>query len=141
MSTSTTTPRVEGTPGPSIRPGPGDLVLVRIGDHHRPMIVTVVTIVPIYTRIAATVENPQAEAVRREVRLSGTIFCEPEDHTAPAFRGALDQLHDPARIHGRPDRLLNIAYAECLRQGSGVGEWLSRPGPGPAVLATRQGDQ
>ena len=61
-----------------------------------------------------------------ELRLSGTVFCEPEDHTTPAFR-LTPSATDPMRFHGRPERLTPACYATGLREGTGIGEWTTRP--------------
>jgi len=154
MHTSTTTPPGAGTPAPSTRPAApdrlegtlqassgqitrlitlGDVVLVKLDEGvRRPMIVSVVAQLPIYDRIHATVENPTAASTGKELRLSGTIFCEPEDQTLPALRSGVDRPNDPARIHGRPDRYHPIVYGEALRPGSGIGEWITRPTNLPA---------
>jgi hypothetical protein len=111
----------------------GEIVLVKLDETiRRPMIVSSVLTVPIYDRINATVENPRAEPVRHELRISGTIFCEPEDHTLPGLRGTIETVHDPGRIHGRPDRYHTIVYGEALKPGPGIGEWVTRPSILPA---------
>lgn len=102
------------------RPQVGEVVLVKIDDtQRRPMLVTRAALTEIFAKTA------DREATQ-EFRLSGTIFCEPEDHTAPAFRGAVDKLNDPAKIWGRPDRMLPLGYAEYLGEGGGVGQWIPR---------------
>jgi len=124
MSSSTTTPTAEAPQGPStegrratetrragIRDVPqvavGDIVLVLIDQGvRRPLLVT---------------------AVSSSGRVSGTICCEPEDHTRPAFRGWAPGGDDPARISGRPDRLLPLAYGDGLAEGAQVGQWIPRP--------------
>lgn len=102
----------------------GDLVLVRIDEGiRRPLLVTAVATLDIPERSTPTV----AEASSPSFRVSGTIFCEPEDHTRPAFRGWAAGGADPARITGRPDRLLPLGYGEHLVEGVGVGQWIRRP--------------
>lgn len=99
--------------GASPRPQIGDMVLVTMGPEiRRPLLITAAGMQPIGPSSAP------AEAFR----LSGTLFCEPEDHVLPAFR-LLSTASDPARIHGRPDRLLPIAYGEHLAEGTGIGQW------------------
>lgn len=106
----------------------GETVLVKLDENvRRPMIVTATAEIPIYDRVNATVENPQAAPTTVEFRASGTIFCEPEDHTTPGLRGQGERPNDPARIHGRPDRYHPIVYGEALRPGTGIGEWIKRP--------------
>lgn len=56
-------------------------------------------------------------------RVSGTIFCEPDDYSRPALRGAMDRAGDPGRIEGRPSRTTPIAYGHRLAPGSGIGQW------------------
>lgn len=97
----------------------GDLVLVRVDEGlRRPMIVT----------FAGSVA---AGGLKREFRLSGTLFCEPDDYSRPIFRGAFDRTADPARFHGRPSRTCSVAYAEFLAEGSGMGQWITKPTNSP----------
>lgn len=130
MNTSTTTPTPAGTAGPSTErpaaprtpavgaPQAGDLVLVRLdAGTVRPMQVTSAGYVPV-----GALHSPNQER-----RVSGVIFCEPDDHSLPAFR-MLGTTGDPARIHGRPERLLPIAYGEHLKAGTGIAEWTMREG-------------
>jgi len=93
----------------------GDIVLVRVDEgQRRPMIVT----------FAGQV-NTGPE--KREFRLSGTVFCEPTDYAGPIFGGKFDRAQDPARFHGRPSKTCPVAYGECLAEGSGMGQWITRP--------------
>lgn len=73
-----------------------------------------------------------SDAPRLEQRVSGSIFCEPDDHTTPAFRNGIGSHGDPARIHGRPERTWPVAYGEYLKEGVGIGEWQPRPTNLPA---------
>lgn len=132
---SSTTPPAGDTPAPStepaaplpdpapfvgislVHPDIGDIVLVRIDlATWRPLLVTAAG----YTAIDAQVPET-------EFRLSGTIHCEPEDHTTLAFRGGADRYDDPARIYGRPDRLFPFGYGERLKEGHGMGNWRRKP--------------
>lgn len=136
-STSSTTPPAAGSPAPSTRPAgstppvviaAGDVVLVRLDESvRRPMIVTAVVRAVIHERATPTV----AEASHEELRVSGTIFCDPEDHSTPAIRST-GTHGDPARIHGRPDRFTPFVYGECLKPGMGIGEWIKKPANLPA---------
>lgn len=56
-------------------------------------------------------------------RVSGTLFCEPDDYARPIFRGALDRRDDPARIEGRPSHLIPVAYGHRLAPGTEIGQW------------------
>lgn len=99
----------------------GTVVLVQIAaDVARPLLITSVREIEIFERTSLTTPPTLP---RRERRVSGTLFCEPDDHVLPAFRGALDHPYDPARIAGRPDRLLPLAYAEHLQPGLAIGQW------------------
>lgn len=126
MTTSSTTPPAAAPAGPSTKaetPRMGDLVLVRLDrDLVRPMLVTSAVFVPVGVRTTPTVENPTGLPGAVERRLSGVLFCEPDDHTAQVFR-TVGVAGDPARVHGRPDRQLPIAYGEYLRCGTAVGQW------------------
>ena len=132
MTATSTPPTIEPSAGPSteaaavakagqqIAVALGAIVLVCLGQGiQRPMIVS------------------GRELYRKddrsdpELRLNGSIFCEPEDHTTPAFR-ELATKQDPARIHGHPQRTFPVAYGEWLRRGSGIGEWMTRPTNLPA---------
>lgn len=112
-------------PAPRPRPAPirvviGDIVLLKLAPNIiRPMQVT------------ARDLWRKDDKTDPELRINGTIFCEPEDHTTPAFR-SLMQAGDPARIHGRPERTHPVAYGEMLRRGTGIGEWQPRPTNLPA---------
>lgn len=100
----------------------GDIVLVLIdAGERRPMLVTAASTVVVRPAHGTTPEQS-------EFRLNGTIFCEPDDHSAHAFRGGIDKQGDPARLHGRPDRVHPLAYGECLAQGSKLGQWIRRGG-------------
>jgi hypothetical protein len=99
----------------------GDTVLVQIdADVRRPMILTKVGLVEIFTR-------PSDTQSRTEFRVSGILFCEPDDHTCAAFRGGIDRVGDPAAISGRPDRVLPVGYGEALSYGTELGQWIPRP--------------
>lgn len=88
----------------------GDIVLVKVDEQvRRPLLVS---------------------AAHPDGSVSGSIFCEPEDHTRPAFRGW--ESGDGARITGRPDRLLALGYGELLQPGSKLGQWIPRPTNLPA---------
>lgn len=103
----------------------GDTVLVKIDQEvRRPMIVSTVELIEVGLRDTPTAA---AQDSRRELRVSGTIFADPLDHTAPAFRGAVDRQGDPARITGRPDRMLSQGYGEHLAPGMGIGQWIPKP--------------
>lgn len=122
MSTSTTTPPAAGMAGPSTslpaapRLKVGDIALVALdATVSRPLLISAVAQVQILPTVFAP-EGP------REWRVSGVLFCQPEDHSTLALRGASDRAGDPARFHGRPDRLTPYVYAECLRLGTGLGE-------------------
>lgn len=134
MSSTSTTPTAGDTPGPSIEAPPpsgrlpqvGETVLVKVDlEVVRPLLVTAVTRLQQPLPGAAPGDRVP---VRTTVRVSGTIFCDPEDHTRPAFRGTLDTVADPAHISGRPDRLLPLGYGELLLEGRAVGQWQFRPG-------------
>ncbi|MGH7418838.1 MAG: hypothetical protein ACREKB_13790 [Candidatus Rokuibacteriota bacterium] len=102
----------------------GDLVLVLVDQGvRRPLLVTAAGMVHIHERATPT----RAASGWDAFRVSGTLFCEPDDHTRPALRGWSAGGADPARIHGRPDRLLPLAYGECLAEGSEIGQWITRP--------------
>lgn len=102
----------------------GDLVLVKLDEHiRRPLLVSSVHQI--------NVAPPMQEA-RLETRISGTLFCEPEDHSTPAIRSLGQGTPDPARITGRPDRHQTGCYAEHLKEGMGLGEWVTRPTNLPA---------
>lgn len=136
MSPSTTTPTAEAPRAPSIRGTlltarvqVGDIVLVRVEEGvYRPLLVTVTGMVTVHDRATPTVEPHSREVFR----ISGTIFCEPDDHARPLFRGWTAGGTDPARVTGRPDRLLTLAYGEYLVEGPGVGQWMTRPTNLPA---------
>lgn len=116
-SPDSTTPPPAASAIPSTnRPRIGDTVLVcLLRGIYRPLMVTRACVVPIHQ---IGLPGPQ-----EEFRLSGVIFCEPEDHNTDALRGGAERPHDPARIHGRPDRLTPYAYAEALAPGDGIGQW------------------
>lgn len=143
MSTSTTTPPAAAGAGPSINAPagagrvtpppvdkvalgvqPGDVVLVLLEPGiRRPMMVTRIGPVIIHAR-----QTPTAAAQSHdEIRASGVLFCEPEDHNTVALRTLGQDYLDPARIHGRPDRHGPYAYAENLAPGVGIGQWITRP--------------
>ena len=103
----------------------GDTVLVLLdAGVRRPLIVTRQGKVPLYASQSVLVVD------RHEYRVSGVILCEPEDHATPVARGYLGSGQtpaDPARVHGRPDRLTPFLYAEHLAPGMGLGQWITRP--------------
>lgn len=124
MDPASTTPLI-APPAPrstSLRPSVvelGDIVLLKLDEAvRRPLLVTWIGPVDI--------SSPSAQTPQIETRISGTLFCQPEDHSTPALRTLGQLSHDPARIHGRPDRLLPQCYAECVREGVGVGEWITK---------------
>ena len=107
---STTIPIPAAPGGPSTDQPPavqvGDMVLVWVDlTLVRPMIVT---------------------SLQPEKRISGTLFCEPDDHTRPVFRGAIDRRNDPARIEGRPSANYPVGYGKSLQEGTGLGNWSRR---------------
>lgn len=129
-----TTRTAADTPGPSTKGGGagppqgspgsrvelGDIVLVKLDEGvRRPMMISALETVE--------VGGVMAQAGRRELRVSGTIFAEPEDHSTPAFRGLSDRADDPARIIGRPDRHFPLGYGAYLAEGMGIGQWITRP--------------
>lgn len=91
----------------------------------RPMIISAAGLVTIHARQTPTADQRSWE----EFRVSGTIFCEPEDHNTTAVR-TLGSLQDPARIHGRPDRYHPMVYGESLAPGTGIGQWIPKPPQG-----------
>lgn len=104
-ATTSTIPTAEVGAGRSTNVQQGDCVLVKIDEAiRRPMMVA---------------------ALHPDGSVSGTIFCEADDHTRPAFRGWSDQ--SGARITGRPDRLLPQGYGELLQPGPLLGQWIPRP--------------
>lgn len=103
----------------------GDRVLVRLDvGTLRPMMVTNCGLID--------VSPPSSREPQLEFRVNGTIFCEPEDGSSAAVRTLGQSGTDPARLHGRPDRLLPLCYGESLKEGSEIGQWSikgqSRPG-------------
>lgn len=109
------------------QPRVGDIVLIRVDEAGtlRPMIISRAEVVDLHVR---TTPTTPPEAGTRELRLCGTIFAEPDDHTRTAFRGWAAGGADPARITGRPDRLMALGYGEWLASGSGVGQWRLKGG-------------
>lgn len=107
------------------KPKIGDTVLVRMDPTgiERPLLITWAGMVPIYDRLTPTVDNPLNDPIKQQFRVSGVLFCEPDDHRLDIFRGALDRPHEPAKIATRPDRLFPMCYAESLAPGSRVGDW------------------
>lgn len=119
-----------GRPGPPPQEAPpqpqiGDTVLVRMDPTgiERPLLITWAGMVPIYDRLTPTVDNPLNDPIKQQFRVSGVLFCEPDDHRLDIFRGALDRPHEPAKIATRPDRLFPMCYAESLLAGGRVGDW------------------
>lgn len=106
------------------KPRIGDTVLVLLDPGvRRPLLVTFAGMVTIHERQTADVSS------RDEFRVSGTLFCEPEDHTSTAIRTLGSRPGDPAKIYGRPDRHMPIAYAEHLAPGPAIGQWTMRTQP------------
>ena len=130
MNSATTTPTAGPLAGPSTKaaapspvakpamgagPAIGEIVLVKLAPNVlRPMIVS------------GRELWRKDDHTDPELRLSGTICCEPEDHTCPAFRQSPSGA-DPARFHGRPERIHPTAYAEGLGRGLEIGQWITRP--------------
>ncbi len=125
---STMTPPAAASATPSTklaaRAQIGETVLVLLAPGvRRPLLVTGLGVV----------EVGRLHEVRREVRISGTLFCEPEDHLQTLIRaGSHGVAGDPAQFHGRPDRHQPFVYAEHLKEGPGIGEWQPRPTGLPA---------
>lgn len=108
MDNGSTTPAAGGTPTPSTDPQLGDTLLVQVATGiWRPLIVTDVRI----------------PLDGGPLLIDGTLFCQPEDHTLTVFRGWSD---GHARVTGRPDRHLTIAFAEGLTAGARIGQWRRR---------------
>jgi len=85
------------------RPEVGDTLLVNIGEGQlRPVMVTAVS------------------DSHEGVRVSGVVFCDPGDHTLPAFRGT-------PGISGRPDRMSPYGLVSFITEGWDVGQWRRRP--------------
>lgn len=121
----TTTPQVAPGVAPSttdkagVAVGPGDIVLVLIEPGvRRPLIVTVSGMVDVYDG------QNSMKVIAQAYRASGTLFCEPQDHAAHIFRTNWVPNGDPARVSGRPDRLMSMCYAENLGMGHGIGQWI-----------------
>jgi hypothetical protein len=101
----------------SPRPQVGDLVFVQLDPGvFRPLLITAT---PTITLVIDG--TPQTQ-----FRISGTLFCEPEDHSTSAIRTLGTGTRDPARFHGRPERLTPCIYAEALAEGPGLGQWQGR---------------
>lgn len=120
---STSQPAALQPPGVQSRRHPaievGDIVLLKLDEHvRRPLLVT--WIGPVDTAA------PDSHTSHFETRVSGTLFCQPDDHSTVALRTLGQISQDPARIVGRPDRLLPQCYAECVREGMEVGEWVTK---------------
>lgn len=120
-ATPSTNPVVAATAWPTAtRIRVSDLVLVKLDtDIIRPMLVTWVGRV----RVGRPLVDQEQ---RTEVRVSGTIFCEPDDHLTSALRG-FGAPDDPARFHGRPERYHTTIYGEQLAYGTSIGQWVPRP--------------
>lgn len=117
-NTGISTPEAGKTPStrPAAPPRIGMQVRVRLDVNvWRPLIISALPLVPIGS---AMDKDPQLEQ-----RVNGTIFCEPEDHTTLALRTLGEGTRDPARIFGRPERTLPLAYVENLARGEGIGQW------------------
>lgn len=125
---STTTPAAAAGPARSTSgkpktPGIGDIVLVLLDPGvRRPLIITRAGLITLYDRQTPTADQKTWE----EFRVSGTLCCEPEDHTSTAHR-TLGSTSDPARIHGRADRHVPVCYGEHLAPGPGIGQWIPKP--------------
>jgi len=65
-------------------------------------------------------------SLQAQGRISGTLFCEPDDHSRPVFRGAIDRRNDPARIEGRPSANYPVGYGKSLQEGTSLGNWSRR---------------
>lgn len=113
------------TGGPGAAPSTTKAPLIQVGDDvfvcldtmiHRPMKVTAVT------HLTLKVEGRDVTSVRA----SGVVFCEPEDHSTHAIRTLGSGTKDPARFHGRPERLNPFVYGELLSEGTGYGQWRRR---------------
>lgn len=123
MSTGTTTPQGDRGAAPStIRSDVGEIVLVLIEPGiRRPLLVASHGAASVYDA------HNSLTVVATSYRVSGTLFCEPEDHAASIFRTQWAPNGDPARVTGRPDRLMPLCYAECLGPGHGIGQWIPKP--------------
>lgn len=128
MSTGTTTPPAGAGAGPSTtrREGvtvePGDVVLVLLEPGiRRPLMIAKVGMVDVHDGMIST------KVIGQAFRVSGTLFCEPDDHTTLLFRTKWSDNGDPARVTGRPDRLMPLCYVENLGHGLGIGQWIPRP--------------
>lgn len=135
MAASTMTPTPAATAGPStegLAAGPalartpqiGEVVLVTVDAGpriRRPLMITRVDV--------HTVEQIQdgAKVLVTTARVSGTLFCEPDDYARNFLRGAYDRAGDPARVEGRPSKVNPVAYGYKLGPGTGVGQWEFRP--------------
>jgi len=120
---STLTDAPSAAPSTNLRRQPvvevGDTVLVKLEEGvRRPLLIT---------RIGPVNIAPPMQPEVHESRVSGILFCEPDDHSTIAVRTLGQGSRDPARITGRPDRHLPLCYAEDLREGMGIGEWIARP--------------
>lgn len=61
--------------------------------------------------------------------VSGVVFCDPGDHTLPAFRGH-------TAFSGRPDRFTPFGLAEGITEGQNLGQWRHRAWTGPTFTIT-----
>lgn len=103
----------------------GDTVLVLLAEGvRRPLIISGLGI--------REVGRPTDLHPQRELRVSGTLFCEPEDALQGVIRQSDLGTSDPTRFHGRPDRQQPWVYAEHLAEGGGIGQWQPRPTGLPA---------
>lgn len=130
MGTSTTIPTPEVTAAPSTEPPAaptrtptvGDIVLVTVDPLiQRPLIVS---------RVQQHVQERTTNGVKTLLstpRVSGTLFCEPDDYARNLLRGAFDRQGDPARVEGRPSRVNPVAYGYMLGPGAGIGQWEFKP--------------
>jgi hypothetical protein len=116
VAPSTEAPAAQGaarrTAGAPALVAVGDTVLVQLGDSIiRPLLITCIGR---YTPPNGPIE----------VRINGTLFCEPDDHNSPAFRRPGSS--DPSEITGRPTLQSPCCFAYMLREGRAPGEWTPR---------------
>lgn len=91
----------------------GDTVLIHMEDDTtRPMIVSAVGLL---------------HKGGKGLRLSGAIFCLPGDRLT-----ALDGRDDPAQVYGQTSLHNVVLYGSLLKEGSGPGQWVTRPTNLPA---------
>jgi hypothetical protein len=94
----------------------GDTVLIHMEDNTtRPMIVSGVGLL-----------HKGGKGVT-SLRLSGAIFCLPGDRLT-----TLDGRDDPAQVYGQTSLHQVVLYGSMLKEGSGPGQWATRPTNLPA---------